>query len=188
MAKPKIFVDPFQAVSSAALNERKTAKAPKVRRITHAELTNLANNLLNREVTLNAAASMELTARHPHDAAGFIDAYEPGRWDCESNLVYMDVIRTGPSAGMWDGTVVYGRFQAPSKGIYIVVVHFSGYQITMNLNGPWGTLSAYCATTADSAAASAVWNGGARETLFFTMNCTGSIIGYLESIQVFAVG
>jgi hypothetical protein len=129
---------------------------------------------------------MSLTARHPYDAAGFMDSYKPGRWDCESNLVFMDVIRqVGPSAGEWDGTVVYGRFTAAADGTYLVVGNFSGYQVTMNLHGPWGNNTAYCATTSDHAQAMALWAGTPGATLFFTINMTGPIIGYLESIQVY---
>ncbi len=182
----KTLIDPFEPVSLAEFKKRKSVKAPKVKRISRANLTGLAFKITKRRLTVAAAPSMELTARHPFDAAGFMDFYAPGRWDCEANLVFMDVIRsTGPTPGMWEGTVAYGRFKAPSNGSYLVVGNFSGYQITMNLHGPWGTTTAYCATTSDSVSVSAGWKGLAGETLFFTMNCTGPIIGYLESIQVF---
>jgi hypothetical protein len=60
-------------------------------------------------------------------------------------------------------------------------------QITMNLSGPWGKNTAYCPTISDSSAAVALWSGTAGQTLHFSINCTGQILGYLESIQVFAV-
>ena len=100
----------------------------------------------------------------------------------------MDVIRqVGASVGEWEGSVVYARFNAPSNGTYIVVANFSGYQITMNLHGPWGNSTAYCPTTSDHAQATALWAGTAGKTLFFSINLTGPIIGYLEPVQVFLV-
>jgi hypothetical protein len=68
-----------------------------------------------------------------------------------------------------------------------VVVNFSGYQITMRLSGPWGANTAYCPTPQDAAAVAAVWNGAAGGGLYFTASCTGTGLGYLESIQVFSV-
>lgn len=180
--------DPFEPAFLGELGLRERAEAPKVARLSRVELVELASEVARRRVTVGEAPAMELTARHPFDGAGFMDVYRPGRWDCEANLVFMSVIvSTGESPGMWDGTVVYARFQAPAAGTYLVVGNFSGYQVTMNLNGPWGKNTAYCATTSDHVAASALWTGAAGETLFFTMNCTGPILGYLESVQVFLV-
>lgn len=180
--------DPFEAFSGALLKERSTAKSPEVKPILRDKLVGIASRFLDRPVDLHATPSMSLSARHPYDAAGFMDVYKPGRWDCESNLVFMDVIRqVGPSVGEWHGTVVYARFTATSNSTYMVVGNFSGYQITMNLHGPWGNNTAYCPTTSDHAQAIAFWDGTAGQTLFFTINLTGPIIGYLESVQIFAL-
>jgi hypothetical protein len=179
--------DPFAPPFLAELRLRQTARAPKVQAISRAELGELANTVANRTVKVADAPAMRLTARQPYTAAGFMDVYKPGRWDCESDLVFMDVIVSGPSPGEWDGTAVYGRFQAPAAGNYLVVGTFSGYQITMNLGGPWGTNSAYCPTTSDTMTVSAFWPATAGETLSFGLSCTGPILGYLESIQVISL-
>jgi len=180
--------DLFEAFPAATLQARRDAKSPKVKPALRATLVDHAARLSGRQVTLPDTAAMSLTARHPYDPAGFMDVYHPGRWDCESDLVFMDVIRqVGPSVGEWDGSVVYARFKAPSNGTYLVVGNFSGYQITMNLQGPWGSSTAYCATTSDHAQATALWAGTAGGSLSFTINMTGPIIGYLESAQVFLI-
>ncbi|OBH40401.1 hypothetical protein [Mycobacterium mantenii] len=133
---------------------------------------------------------LDLTARHPYADAGYADFYQPGRWDCESDLVYMESIhQTGSSPGEWDGTAAYARFKPAQTGTYIVVVNFSGYQQTMSLYGPWGTTTAYCATTSDSAATTAIWNGTAGQSLFCTFSSRAdsgySGIAYLLSFQIF---
>lgn len=178
--------DAFEAFPDATLQQRRATKSPLVKAVDRALLIDLAGKLTGKPANLPGTPTLSLTARHPFDAAGYMDVYHPGRWDCESNLVFMDVIRqVGPSPGEWDGTVVYARFTAPSNGSYLVVGNFSGYQITMNLNGPWGKNTAYCPTTSDHAQATALWSGTAGATLFFTINMTGPIIGYLESIQIY---
>ena len=179
-------IDEFEAFPAAALKERHSAKSPVVKAVARATLVDIAGKLSGKPANLPQTAAMSLTARHPHDPAGFMDVYHPGRWDCESNLVFMRAIhQVGPSPGEWDGTVVYARFTAPSNGSYLVVGNFSGYQITMNLNGPWGKTTAYCPTTSDHAQATALWSGTAGTTLHFTINLTGPIMGYLESVQVY---
>jgi hypothetical protein len=178
--------DQFEAFPSTALQDRRDARSPLVKAADHSKLIELAGKLTGKPTNLPGTATMALTARHPYDAVGYMDVYRPGRWDCQSNLVFMDVIRqVGPSPGEWDGSVVYARFTAPSTGNYLVVGNFSGYQITMNLSGPWGKNTAYCPTTSDHAQATALWSGTAGGTLFFTINLTGPIIGYLESVQVY---
>jgi hypothetical protein len=93
---------------------------------------------------------MDLTARRPYDeVAGLMDFYEPGRWDSKYNTVMMSGIKIGPTPGQWDGTVGYIQFKAPKAGTYLIVVHFTGYQITMKLSGPWGTAIGTTATASD---------------------------------------
>jgi hypothetical protein len=118
---------------------------------------------------------LDLTARHPYADAGSMDFYQPGRWDCESDSVYMSTIQnpTG-SPGLWTGTVGYGHFTAPADNLYVVVVNFSGYSSSqcMNLRGPWGKATAYLpAASCDSAghllprtaAVRAIWDARAGE-------------------------
>jgi hypothetical protein len=135
-------------------------------------------------------AVLELTARHPYDSAGHADFYHPGRWDCESDLVYMTSIhQVGSTPHEWDGTVGYAKFTPPAAGTHIVVVNFSGYQQTMRLSGPWGTTTAYSATTGGSAAVTAIWNAQAGESLHCSFSATADSgyagIAYLDSFQVF---
>lgn len=187
MTKPT--TDPFEMFSTETLLQRHIGTSPRVSPLTRAIVVELATKLTGKPVNIEGTPAMSLTARHPHDPAGLMDVYHPGRWDCSSNLVFMDVIRqVGPSVGEWDGSVVYARFTAPSSGTYLVVGNFSGYQITMNLNGPWGKSTAYCATTSDHVQATALWTGTAGGTLSFTINMNGPYLGYLESIQIYAIG
>jgi hypothetical protein len=184
---PAFALGPAEArvVTLAQVQKEQATKSPRVKRVTRATLTNMVAKALNTRLTLTGTPVMELTARHPHDPAGLMDFYRPGRWDCTANLVFMNVIITGPNPGEWEGTVGYARFQAPTAGTYLVVANFAGLDITMKLHGPWGTTTAFSPTPADSAAVTAMWTGTAGQNLFFTVNCTGPIIGYLESIQVF---
>lgn len=181
----KLAMDRFAPNWFSEFKLRQSEKSPKVRRITREALAEIVSQLCKPGTGIATTPAMELTARHPYDPAGFMDSYHPGRWDCEYNLVFMTGIHsTGPSIGEWDGTVVYARFKAPATGTYLVVGNFSGYQTTMNLNGPWGNASAYSPTTLNSTAVTALWTGTANQQLFFTMSCTW-IMGYLESIQIF---
>lgn len=144
-----------------------------------------------RTLSLTDPALLNLTARHPYDAAGHMDYYMPGRWDTEIDLVFMDAIVNGKSPGMWEGTAGYIQFTAPTSGDFLVAVHFSGYQTTMELNGPWGTNTARTATPQDEAAVLALWSGKAGDGLYCTISCkedSGSYgIGYLKSFEVHQV-
>jgi hypothetical protein len=99
----------------------------------------------------------------------------------------MTCIKFGPSPGMWDGTAGYVVFKAPSPGTFLVVGTFSGYQVTFNMHGPWGTNTAYCPVTSQSAAALALWKAQPGDDLNFTIHFTGPVIGYLESIVILTV-
>lgn len=175
----------IRQVSVRALDKnRKPAKIIQFKRISAAALANIVAGIADVPFKPTSAPVMELTARQPYTPDGNMDFYAPGRWDTTYNLVFMDGIVNGPSPGEWTGTVGYAAFTAPSTGNYVVVLNFSGYQVTMGLHGPSGTNTAYCATTSDSAAAVAVWSGSAGSQLFFSFTCTG-LMGYLESVQVF---
>ncbi|QEN12589.1 hypothetical protein ACRDU6_07775 [Mycolicibacterium sp. ELW1] len=119
---------------------------------------------------------LDLTARHPYADIGWMDFYQPGRWDCESDSVYMSTIRVNPpgSSTNWDGTVGYGHFTAPADNLYVVVLNFSGYSTSqcMSLRGPWGKATANLpAASYDAsghllprtAAVRAVWDARAGE-------------------------
>lgn len=120
---------------------------------------------------------LDLTARHPYEAAGLVDFYEPGRWDCTSDTVFMSTIQTSPPGALgpnWTGTVGYGNFTAPADNLYIVVVHFSGFSTSqsMRLTGPWGAKTKFLPATGldpqghyqpKSAAVMAVWDGKTGE-------------------------
>jgi hypothetical protein len=172
-------------VSIAQINKHRTPKAPKVKRLSRAKLIRLVGKAGNSPVALGPVPDLELSGRHPYDAAGGMDFYMPSRWDTTSNLVFMKSIVTGSSPGEWEGTAGYVSFQAPANGTYLVVGNFSGFQITMKMQGPWGEVSAFTATTSDSGAVTALWTATAGQKLNFTLNCTGGGMGYLESIQIF---
>lgn len=135
-----------------------------------------------------AAVALELSARRPYAAAGYADFYNPGRWDCATDLVYMSSIVQLGGPGEWEGTVGYAQFTSPAVGGYIVVVNFSGWEQTMSLNGPWGRTTARSAA-GEPAAATALWNGAAGQTLycsFTSRSDTGYAgIAFLDSFQIF---
>ena len=178
-------------ITLAALKKRQKVKAPKVRRISLANLAKLVKDITaDPFITFSKDPVMEISPRHPYDPLGLMDVYRPGRWDCTSNLLFMETIVTGSSPGAWDGTVAYANFKATQPGTYLIVGNFSGYKITMQLHGPWGNNTAYTATTSDKGAVVAIWTAAAaNQSIYFTINClTGNNqlgMGYLESIQVF---
>jgi hypothetical protein len=168
--------------------ERVIVEVPSVERLSHARLTEAASELAKKPVTPTPKALMELTARYPYDAThGNIDVFMPGRWDTTYNLIFMDTIVTGPEPGEWVGSAGYIMFKPPADGMYLIVEHFSGWETTMHLFGPWGENTAYTATTSDSGAVVALWSGD--QEFEFTTSCTQPNneygIGYIESIQVF---
>lgn len=173
---------------SGPLTERIRVEAPSVERVDLARLTELASGLAKKPVTPSPKALMELSARHPYDAThGNIDVFMPGRWDTTYNLIFMDTIVTGELPGEWEGSAGYIMFKPPSDGTYLIVEHFTGWETTMHLNGPWGENTAYTAVTSDSGAVVALWSGS--QEFEFTTHCTQPNneygIGYIESIQAF---
>jgi len=144
-----------------------------------AELAALASKQLDRQVEL-AALQLGLSARHPYDAAGLLDFYRPGRWDCTDDYVSM----TSDFAG--DATFGYGQFKAKSAGSHLVALHVNGYQTTVRLNGPWGTVTAYCAANTDPpSVATALWTAPAAGSgLSFSFSFTGGIVGYLRKVEI----
>ena len=173
-----------------ALSDLRGRTVYRPQQVSRLPLERLANIVKGKQGRDLGEVALELTARHPWAPTGYADFYAPGRWDCESDLVYMSAIhQVGASVGEWEGTVGYARFTAPAQGSYIVVVNFSGYQQTMRLNGPWGTSTAHSATTSDSAAATAIWDGAAGQVLYCTFSSRSDSgfagIAYLDSMQIF---
>jgi len=168
------------------------AEAPAFERMHHEAVSRLATEAAGQPVVVAAPAEvLALTAQQPYDLPhGNVDVYKPARWDTSANLIFMDSIRqVGPSPGQWEGSVAYAEFKPASSGTFLVVCHFTGYQTTMHLRGPWGETTAYTAETSDSGAVLAQWTGDQR--FEFTMTCTVPNndygLGYIESILVYAI-
>lgn len=132
----------------------------------------------------SAKLVMELSAQDPFHDHGLIDGYSIGRWDTSTDHIYMDPFVNGPSIGEWTGSVLYGRFKAPEAGAFLVVVHFYGYQITMGLHGPWGTMNAASVENVPNFV-SAQWTGAAGASMWFNIICSGLYLGFVQKIKVF---
>ncbi len=167
--------------------ERVIVEVPTVEHVGETQLAEAASALANKPVKPAPKALMELTARHPYDTHGNIDVFMPGRWDTTYNLIFMDSIVTGSTLGEWEGSAGYIMFKPPTDGTYLIVEHFTGYETTMHLYGPWGENTAYTAATSDSGAVMGLYSGS--QEFEFTTNCTVPNneygLGYIESIQVF---
>lgn len=179
-------LDPeFEALQAEAIKVKSNAVLPFTVELTNEALNAAVRKQFDRPLPVNAPL-IELSARHPYDDAttARIDSYHPGRWDTESNLVYMSpIVPTGPSPGEWDGTVVYAAFPNLASGVYLVSGVFSGYDITMSLSGPWGTTTAYNPTT--DITSTVLAQASVNQGLFFSMSCKGSGLGYLSALQLF---
>jgi hypothetical protein len=167
--------------------EQAKVEAPTVERVSHDQLAELASELAKKPVSPAPNALMELSARHPYDATyGNIDVFMPARWDTTANLIFMDAVRQLGDLE-WEGSAAYMYFNPPKEGTYLIVGHFTGYQCTMGLGGPWGENTAYTAETSDSGAVVALYTGS--QHFEFGMGCTApdneSTMGYIESVQVF---
>lgn len=161
----------------ADLKAERVPAPPRLPALSSAELASIAAERHQRDVELRALA-MELSARHPYDAAGLMDFYQPGRWDTSTDLVYMTSDFDGNAAAG------YVQYTAPTGGDHLVAVSFTGYQTTLRVWGPWGMVSAYSDTTSSNAVATALWNGAAGASLYFNFSFTGGIIGYLRSVRI----
>jgi hypothetical protein len=179
-------IDPeFEAKQSEAFKSKSSVALSFAVEVTNEALSSAVQKQFDRPLPVNAPL-VELSARHPYDdaTAARIDSYHPGRWDTESNLVFMSpIVQTGASVGEWDGTVIYAAFPNLASGVYLVSGVFSGYDITMSLFGPWGTTTAYNPTTNISSVVLA--QASVDQGLFFSMNCKGSGLGYLSALQLF---
>ena len=161
-------------------------KAPVLARMSQTETSAIISSLIG--VATIKSPVMDLSARKAYDSAhGRFDVFEPGRWDATYDLVFMDPIVDGNSPGEWTGSAAYIMFKPPSSGVYALIVHFTGYQTTAHLNGPGTTTTtAYTATTSTNGSVQVLFDGTSGVEMEFTLNFTGSSIGYIQSIQVYA--
>lgn len=166
------------------------------RQLTVAQLGDFPHLFPDRPAALpDITPVMELTARHPWQDSGHMDAYHPGRWDTGSDLVFMSpIVQTGPSVGEWDGTVIYVACTAPTTGAYLVAATFATYSdpsvgldVLLRLNGPWGNISSTGPTT-EASGVTALWNGTAGQHLFFSVTCSAGITAYLQSVRLYPLG
>jgi hypothetical protein len=168
-------------LSGPSVKELKTfrdGKALNVKPLTKAQLAKL-------EPAFAAAPAptsvLSLSARKPFGQNGLIDIYKPGRWDCSSDLVFLDPFVVS-SPGVWTGSVVYGSFKAPRKKTYLLAVHFFGWDVTLNLSGGFGNITAQSQRNAPAVATGQqLLNAG--QTTSFQFHVTGNL-GFLSKIEV----
>ena len=178
------------AFAALQLDTHKTVDTPKINRLTHPQLLQLANTRLQKQFLPVFSTVMELTPRKPFDQTlGLMDVYMPGRWDTTSNLIFMDAIVQGQQAGEWAGSAVYAHFTPTTSGQHLIAVHFTGFQATMRLHGPWGTATAATATVHDAGAVLAFAEATVGTSIFFTIDCVVPNnlpgIGYIQAVEAF---
>jgi hypothetical protein len=166
--------------------DSRNIKVPSQPRMTQEETAAIVAQLTG--VPIIKRPVMDLTARNPYDAVhGRFDVYRLGRWDTTYDLVFMDPIVDGNSPGEWTGSAAYIMFTPPSTGVYALIVHFTGYQVTVHLNGPGTTTTtAYSPTASTNATVQILFEGTGGAEQEFTLAFTGPSIGYIQSIQVYA--
>ena len=169
-----------EGLSLTELTKQVPAKAPKL--LSRAKLTSLAAKLAKRRVTLAQAPVMELTPRHPYDAAGSMDFLNATIWYSSLGEIWLDRRQIpGPER--------YGfvRFTASADGTYLVVANFwTTASTTLTLSGPWGDSSANAAPGVHTAAL-ALWTvtAGQDHKLYFTVTCTGGVTARVLGFQIF---
>jgi hypothetical protein len=161
------------------LASQRLVETPYVKALTRAQLA-------KAEPLLAAAPSptvvMTLSARKPFGQRGSIDVYKPGRWDCESDQVFLDPLVVS-SPGVWTGSVVYGKFTAPTTKKYLLVVHFYGADITLKLSGPFGDVTAHSFQN-QATVATAQYQLSQGQKTWFQFNCVGFYLGFLTKIEM----
>jgi len=172
-------------ITPEELDKFRVANVPTVERVSFETLAATANRLTNGVSTLSSTPALDISTRRPYDAAGLMDFYQPGRWDSTSNSVFMEGIKYGPSPGMWDGTVGYVQFKLPKDGTYLIVANFTGYQITMKMNGPWGTNIGTTSSSSVPGTVTAIYTGKANTTVYFTLTCVYPNLAFLKSVQAY---
>ena len=171
-----------EGLSLTELTKQVPAKAPKL--LSRAKLTSLAAKLAKRRVTLAQAPVMELTPRHPYDAAGAMDFLNATIWYSSLGLILLDRREIPGPERM--GAVF---FTAPADGTYLIVANFyTTGNTTLTLRGPWGDSSAN-ATPLVHTAALALWTAtaGPGRKLSFTVTCTGVVTARILGFQVFSM-
>ena len=182
---------PQAPVHDARFDTKRKVEVPRLQALTHAQLGAIVSDRLGSQIILIKLPVLWLTARNPYNpTTGRVDVYMPGRWDTESNSIFMDTIVVPGQNSSWDGSVAYVYFHPQAVGSHLVAVHFTGYQTTATLSGPWGNVTASTATTSDSGVAAALWSAtAAGSTMEFDVSFTSANglagLGYIESIQVF---
>jgi hypothetical protein len=180
-----VFLNP-EFLFLSQLKQNQTFTRPKAQRLSDVNLAAIVLRDAGKGVfhpPLNPPL-MQLSARHPYDPLGYVEMYEPGRWDTSTDTVFMTPITHGNSVSEWTGTAAYIYFTPPTNGTYILVAEFYGYQVVMTLNAAGGT------TTASShgnspAAVTALFSGNAGVQNWFNLACTGLYLGYLRTIRVY---
>ena len=187
MSRPKAPTNAHGSLHGSTPGEHVSIEVPLLERVSKARIAELASELLHEEYEPTEPALLELSARHPYDALGNLDVYMPGRWDTTSDLVFMDTIVELGTRGEWVGSAAYVEFRPPAAGTFLIVVHFTGAEITMHLTGPWGENTAHTESATEAGAVVALWTGGETS---FGMHCTDNneySLGYIESVQIFHV-
>ena len=153
-------------------NTKRNEPVPAYRKMTNSQLSAKINaQLTPQKYDGPARMKPQLCARTPWISGAHIDSYHPGRWDTESNSVFFDGIhQTGSSAGEWDGTVGYVEFTPPSTGKYLILTHFTGYKMSCNLYGPWGTASSTTNTTSDEGVVAVIYTATNTNHMTFSFN------------------
>jgi len=175
----------FERLQAEALQTKSSVHSPVIIELDDVRLDALIEQAFGKPRPTRSPLQ-SLTPRHPYDESSKarIDSYHPGRWDTESDLVYMSpIVQTGPSSGEWDGTVIYASLPNLGAGLYLVSGVFSGYDTTMSLHGPWGITTAYNAVT--STTTSVLATATVKKGLFFSLNCKGTGLGYLSAIEIY---
>lgn len=161
------------------LASQRLVDAPYTRALSRAQLAKATPALA---AATAPTAAMTLSARKPFGQRGYIDIYKPGRWDCETNLIFLDPIVVS-SPGVWDGSVVYGNFTAPATSQYLLAVHFYGWDITLKLSGAFGDVTAHSFQNQAAAATAQIQLNKGQKT-WFQFNCVGIYLGFLSKIEM----
>ena len=175
----------FERLQAESLHTKSSVQSPTIVTLDEARFDALVEHAFGKPRPTSSPL-LSLTARHPYDESSKarIDSYHPGRWDTESDLVYMSpIVQVGATPAEWDGTVIYASLPNLGAGGYLVSGVFSGYDTTMSLHGPWGRTSAYNAKT--STTSTVLAKATVSTGLFFSMSCKGTGLGYLSAIDIY---
>jgi hypothetical protein len=144
-------------------------RPPQAAKLSLAELNESATKQLRQPIALTEEAAFELTARWPYDTAGSMEFWQPARWDAEGDYILTDKLVLTSDGSYDNGSMGYVNYTAERSGFHLVAVHFSGYDTTLKMGGPWAFTSNYCPTLADTATVWAPWNAYQGSLLKFHM-------------------